>query len=163
MNSIFLIGFMGSGKSTIGKKLAEKLDLEFIDTDHQIEQQAKKKIKAIFAEEGEGAFRNIEHQVLTGMPARGYVIATGGGIIEREENRVWLTNKHVVFLKTNWETIKKRLANDDSRPIWHDQSRDKQRLLAQREVKYAQVASQMIETDTFTEAEIIEQIVSLFV
>ncbi|WP_440895839.1 shikimate kinase [Amphibacillus sp. Q70] len=163
MNSIFLIGFMGSGKSTIGRQLAERLALEFIDTDHQIEIQAKKKIKTIFAEEGEEAFRNLEHQVLIDTPNQGYVIATGGGIIEREENRTWLTNKHVVYLKTNWETIKKRLANDDSRPIWHDQSRNKQDLLMQREVKYAQVASQIIETDKLTEEAIIEQIISLFV
>lgn len=160
MNSIYLVGFMGSGKSTIGEKLAERLGLKFMDTDIQIEKQTMKKITDIFADQGEDGFREIEHQILIATRTKDYIIATGGGIIEREDNRAWLANQHVVYLKTSWETINRRLVNDDSRPIWQDQSRDKKQLLTERDRKYTQVANQVIETDLLTEDKIVEQIVS---
>lgn len=158
MNSIYLVGFMGSGKSTVGKALAQQLKREFIDTDDQIELKANKEIKLIFAEEGEAAFRKIEHDVLTETPKTGYVIATGGGIIERDENREWLSEKQVVYLKTSWTTIESRLKNDQSRPIWQDQTRDKQQLLKERDHKYREIATIIIETDEYPIDGIIEQI-----
>ena len=141
MNSIYLVGFMGSGKSTVGKALAQQLKREFIDTDEQIELKAK-----------------IEHDVLTETPKTGYVIATGGGIIERDENREWLSEKQVVYLKTSWTTIESRLKNDQSRPIWQDQTRDKQQLLKERDHKYREIATIIIETDEYPIDGIIEQI-----
>lgn len=163
MKSIFLVGFMGSGKSTIGKQLAKKLKLNYLDTDELIEQKAKKKIKDIFAEDGENVFRDLEYQVLTSAcDPVGYVISTGGGIVERKENREWLTTKQVVYLKTSWETIKQRLRSDRDRPIWQDQSRDKQLLLTKRDFLYRNIANVTIETDNQGVDQIVDQIHSIF-
>lgn len=158
MESIYLVGFMGSGKSTIGKQLAKRLNLLYIDMDEQIEQTTKKQIKTIFAEEGEQAFREIEHQTLKATPKQGYVISTGGGIVEWIENRQWLLNKQVVYLKTSWETVKKRLANDQDRPIWQDQSQDKQLLLQSRDPKYKEIAKIIINTDQRSIDQIVAEI-----
>lgn len=163
MKSIYLVGFMGSGKSTIGKLLADKLNLNYLDTDEEIEVKAKKKIKEIFADDGESAFRDLEHQILKSTSTSNYVISTGGGMIDREENRQWLNDKQVVYLKTSWETVSKRLQNDQNRPIWQDESRDKLELLANRDPKYRQVSSTTIETDHQTIEQIVEQISSIFV
>ncbi|GAA4066102.1 MAG TPA: shikimate kinase [Bacilli bacterium] len=162
MKSIFLVGFMGSGKSTIGKQLAKKLKLNYLDTDDLIEQTANKKIKTIFAEDGENVFRDLEHQVLTSTSDLGYVISTGGGIVERQENRAWLSTKQVVYLKTSWETINERLQADQDRPIWQDQSRDKQLLLTKRDSLYRDIAKITIETDNQGVDQIVDQIYSIF-
>ncbi|BAM47284.1 shikimate kinase [Amphibacillus xylanus] len=158
MESIYLVGFMGSGKSTIGKQLAKKLNLLYIDMDEQIEQTTKKQIKTIFAEEGEQAFRDIEHKILTETPKQGYVVSTGGGIIERKENRQWLLNKQVVYLNTSWDTIKNRLAHDQSRPIWQDQSKDKQLLMQSRDPKYREIAKIIVNTDQRSIDQIVAEI-----
>lgn len=158
MKSIYLVGFMGSGKSTIGKILAEKLHLNYLDTDEEIEVKAQKKIKAIFTEDGERAFRDLEHQIIINTSTSDYVISTGGGVIEREENRQWLNDKQVIYLKTSWDTIDKRLQNDKDRPIWQDQSRDKRDLLAKRDLKYRQVSSIIIDTDQKSINQIVDQI-----
>lgn len=163
MKSIYLVGFMGSGKSTIGKLLAEKLNINYLDTDEEIELEAKKEIKEIFAEDGESAFRDLEHQILKNTSTSNYVISTGGGIIERKENRQWLNDKQVVYLKTSWETVSKRLKNDQNRPIWQDESRDKQDLLVNREPKYQQVSMATIETDRQSVKQIVDQLSSMFV
>ena len=163
MKSIYLVGFMGSGKSTIGRLLAEKLDLNYLDTDEEIELKAQKKIKEIFAEDGESVFRDLEHQILKSTSTNNYVISTGGGIIEREENRQWLNDKQVVYLKTSWETVSKRLKSDRNRPIWQDETRDKQDLLVNREPKYQQVSTATIETDRHSVKQIVDQLSSMFV
>lgn len=163
MKSIYLVGFMGSGKSTIGRLLAEKLNLNYLDTDEEIELKAQKKIKEIFAEDGESVFRDLEHQILKSTSTNNYVISTGGGIIEREENRQWLNDKQVVYLKTSWETVNKRLKSDRNRPIWQDETRDKQDLLVNREPKYQQVSMATIETDRQSIKQIVDQLSSMFV
>ncbi len=163
MKSIYLVGFMGSGKSTIGRLLAEKLNLNYLDTDEEIELKAQKKIKEIFAEDGESVFRDLEHQILKSTSTNNYVISTGGGIIEREENRQWLNDKQVVYLKTSWETVSKRLKSDRNRPIWQDETRDKQDLLVNREPKYQQVSTATIETDRHSVKQIVDQLSSMFV
>lgn len=163
MKSIYLVGFMGSGKSTIGRLLAEKLNLNYLDTDEEIELKAQKKIKEIFAEDGESVFRDLEHQILKSTSTNNYVISTGGGIIEREENRQWLNDKQVVYLKTSWETVNKRLKSDRNRPIWQDETRDKQDLLVNREPKYQQVSTATIETDRYSVKQIVDQLSSMFV
>jgi len=85
---IFLIGYRGSGKSTVGRVLAERLAWAFVDADHVVEQAAGKTIREIFATEGETGFRNKESAVLGDLCTRTKtVVATGGGIILREQNR----------------------------------------------------------------------------
>ena len=118
MKSIFLTGFMGSGKTTIGKLLAEKLSLPVVDTDHVIEEKLNKTIREIFETEGENQFREYEHQFLEMMPTENTIVTTGGGIILRKENRDWM-RKHgvVVYLHCEPEEILNRLAGDQTRPL----------------------------------------------
>ncbi|MCB5231183.1 MAG: shikimate kinase [Candidatus Cloacimonas sp.] len=108
---IYLIGFMGAGKSYLGKLLAERLSLPFFDFDTLIEQKTKRSITDIFKISGEETFRDYETELLTQLNEYG-VIATGGGIIERAENRVLLKNRaHItVWLNTEWHTIQRRLS-----------------------------------------------------
>ncbi len=99
--NILLIGMPGSGKSEIGEKLAKKIGKTFLDTDQIIEERAGKSIPQIFDEDGENTFRHLETQVLAEATARsGYVIATGGGIIKRQENLPLLRqNGRVIFIE----------------------------------------------------------------
>ena len=100
MNNIVLIGMPGSGKSTVGKILAEKTGLSFVDLDAVIEETAKKSIPQIFSEDGEPAFRDLEQKCVEEVSAQSrQVIATGGGVILREANMKALSqNGLIVFL-----------------------------------------------------------------
>ena len=96
---IFLVGMMGSGKSTVGKKLAESLLVDFYDLDKIIEAKLKKNIKDIFKEDGEGFFRDIENKSLIDFQNKTkFVLATGGGIITNEGSRNFLSKERTYFL-----------------------------------------------------------------
>jgi len=128
--NVFLIGPMGSGKTSIGKHLAKMLGLDFYDCDHELERLTGASINLIFDLEGEAGFRLRENQMLKQLSAKtGVLIATGGGVICNEENRRVLRSRgFVVYLKTSVEKQLKRLSQDKNRPLL--QSEDKtQRLL----------------------------------
>ncbi len=109
---------MGSGKSSVGKVLARLLDLEFIDTDSQIESDCGVAVAEIFAREGEDGFRRRERAVLDELPDRGAVVALGGGAIVSEENRAILSKKGtLVCLDIGLERLVARLAHTASRPL----------------------------------------------
>lgn len=116
---IYLTGIMGSGKSTVGKLLARNLSYPFIDTDHEIVKREKRSINKIFETDGEDYFRNLETQVLKDLdPSSKMIVATGGGIVLRSENREIMSNKGIVFfLDTPVEQIAKRLEGDTERPL----------------------------------------------
>ena len=104
MKNIVLMGFMGAGKTTIGKKLAKALECEFIDTDEWIEKEQGRKISDIFAEDGEVAFRDMEKDLLKRLQNSEdrFVLSIGGGMPVREENRALLRNLGtVVYLNPN--------------------------------------------------------------
>lgn len=109
---IFLVGFMGSGKSSIGKRLAELIGFNFIDTDHFIEDKYNLSVEQIFAELGEDEFRKAEHNVLNETEHLNYtVIATGGGMPCFNDNmNNMLKQGNVVYLKTSPKTLVTRLA-----------------------------------------------------
>ena len=115
---VYLIGMMGVGKTTIGKMLATRLNYRFFDTDTLIERVAAKKISDIFADEGEAYFRDLETQVLKEVSAYNRsAIATGGGIIQKPVNWSYLRQGLVVWLDVDVETLKKRLSQDQNRPL----------------------------------------------
>ncbi|MCC0177123.1 shikimate kinase [Waterburya agarophytonicola K14] len=109
---------MGAGKTTVGKQLAKDLNYRFIDTDETIEAIAKQPITDIFQTEGEVYFRELETQVLSQLSvyARS-VISTGGGIITKQTNWSYLRDGLVVWLDVDLEILKKRLAQDQTRPL----------------------------------------------
>jgi len=117
---IFLIGFMGSGKTTIGKRLAERIGFDFVDTDHFIEMQQGLSVTEIFARHGEPAFREMERNVLSEMLNLDYaVVSTGGGMPCHGNNMdVMLSGGKVVYLKTSPQALARRLLRSHTeRPL----------------------------------------------
>ena len=121
--SLVLIGFMGSGKSTVGRELHQRLGYPLVDMDHVIEQRARRSITAIFEDEGEEAFRGMETALLEELndpsaPRR--IISTGGGVIGRERNRALLRHLgYVVWLHAPLAVILERTGRNRDRPLLH--------------------------------------------
>lgn len=145
---IILIGFMASGKTTIGKKLAEVLGRRFIDTDELIENTEKISISEIFERYGEKYFRDIEEKtILEVIKDKDTVIATGGGCVTRETVRRTLKEKGLVFwLKVDSEAVLIRTEDDKTRPLLRGDRESKIRiLLSQRESLYKETAHYTID------------------
>jgi shikimate kinase len=117
--NLYLVGMMGSGKSTVGRILAEQLAYQFFDSDQLIEQVSKKSIAEIFDADGEEAFRTLETQVLSQLaPYTRLVIATGGGAVLKSENWSYLHHGLVVWLDVPPETLLARVSQDPTpRPL----------------------------------------------
>lgn len=147
--SIFLVGPMGAGKTTIGKLLAKHLGRIFIDSDWHISQQAGADIPWIFAKEGESGFRERETkslQELSKLPQA--VIATGGGAVIREENRQLLDGGLVIYLNADVDTQLARTKKDPNRPLLQTANPREtlERLYQERSPLYLQVADIVITT-----------------
>lgn len=123
--NIYLVGPMGSGKTTIGQRLAGLLGLEFLDCDHELEAHTGASVSLIFDVEGEEGFRTRETRLLADLTRRqGVLIATGGGVVLREENRRMLRDTGlVVYLKTSVAQQLRRLNRDRSRPLLQTENR----------------------------------------
>lgn len=160
LKNLVLIGFMGSGKSSIGRELGNVLGYPIIDTDTLIVEQAGKPINDIFADEGEEAFRDLESSVLRdlcGQSPLKHIISTGGGIITREENRVLLRDLgYVVWLRVSPEEILRRTSRNSDRPLLNNDNPAETiaRLLEERIPLYRETAHLTIETDSLTFPEI---------
>ena len=148
--NIALIGFMGAGKTVVGKALAEQLNKEFIELDELIVQRAGKPITQIFAEDGEIAFRELEIAVTKDVARKhDQVIATGGGIILNRINIDRLRqNGIIVYLTVTPLEILKRVAGDEGRPLLNTPDKEKQikELLASRRPLYEGAADIKINT-----------------
>lgn len=116
--SPILIGLMGSGKSSIGRRLAKYLGISLIDLDDYIVRRVGRTVPDIFAEQGEEGFRDIESDALREVIGKSAVIATGGGVILREENRALLKcHPPVIWLKASPEFLARRIDGDSNRPL----------------------------------------------
>jgi len=115
---IVLVGFMGAGKTTVGHLLAERLGLPFVDSDLVIERQAGRPVRQIFAEDGEPAFRALEHQVIAGLlDGPDLVLALGGGAAEHPGTRDLLATAQVVYLQVGYDQALARVGGDPDRPL----------------------------------------------
>lgn len=146
------MGFMGAGKTTVGRKLAKTLSWEFIDTDEWIEKEQGKKISDIFAESGETAFRDMETELLKNLQERDghFVLSIGGGMPVREENRALLQSLGtVVYLKTSKEEIIKRVSGAKNRPLLQGGALEEKvtALMNAREFIYKETAQVEVVTD----------------
>ena len=149
--NIVLCGFMGSGKSTIGRLLSEKMGMRFIDTDTYIEQKEGMTISEIFAQKGEEYFRELELKVckeLSGL--RATVISTGGGTLLKDANVKELKKSGMVFLlNVSSNTVLQRLKNDTSRPLLQRDDKEKavKMMLSQRIPLYNRAADYVIDAE----------------
>ena len=150
--NIYLVGLMGAGKTTVGRKLAKLLLLDFIDTDQLIEQRSGVSINHIFAVEGEIGFRDREAKLLAGISAdRQAVIATGGGIITRLENRLVMRKYgQVIYLRTPVNILWKRLRSSKTRPLLQhaDPKAKLEQLMLERDPLYAGEANIIINANS---------------
>ena len=138
--NLYLVGFMGVGKSAIGRKVARELGFKFIDSDFEIEKQAGRKISRIFADEGEPAFREMERAFIeSGHPDAACVVSTGGGLVVQEGMSDLLKQKGVVIcLFASAETVIERTGRNDKRPLLNVENPEERvrQLLAERESIY---------------------------
>ena len=164
MNHIVLIGFMGCGKTSVGKRLAKRLDLTFVDTDEMIEQKMGMSVSDIFAGFGETYFRQLETEAIkelseTSSPC---VISVGGGLPVQSQNKPYLRNMgKVIFLTATVDVLAERLEADTSRPMLQGGDLRKKiiSLMEEREEAYREAADLEVDTSRQSFGKIIEKIV----
>lgn len=163
--NIFLIGPMGAGKSTIGRQLAQMLNMEFIDTDSEIEQRAGADISWIFDLEGEEGFRKREERIINELTqGQGIVLSTGGGSIVSKDNRNALSARGiVVYLETSVEKQFQRTQRDKKRPLL--QTEDPRQVLEAlantRNPLYEEIADITLQTDDQSAKVVATQIIEM--
>lgn len=159
---ISLVGLPGSGKSTVGRQLARRLQLRFSDSDHVIEQRIGCPIREYFEREGETSFRDIEEQVIDELTQQSGVLSTGGGAVLRDANRQHLhTRGKVVYLKSTPEELMRRLRHDTQRPLLQvgDPLQRLRELYAARDPLYRETAHFVIDTGRPSVATLVNMIV----
>ena len=153
-----LLGFMGSGKSTI----ARGLDPDFVDMDALLEDRLGMPIARFFEEKGEAAFRQLEEEVLADLLKTDKVISTGGGIVISSRNRALLKqNPDNIYLKADFETLYQRLSadEDNQRPLFLKNSKEGlAAIFNERQAWYEEVASQIVDVSNLNPDEIIEEL-----
>ena len=165
---IVLIGYRGTGKTTVARLLAEKLSIDWIDADVQIERRAGKSIADIFSDDGETAFRDLESAVIARLALRkNLVVAAGGGAVMREENRKALAAADaMVWLKADAQTVAQRISGDASNAARRpnltatggiDEIRE---LLALREPIYRRCATCQVDTVGKSPADVVDEILN---
>ena len=161
IHNLALVGFMGSGKSTVGRLVAQDLDFQFVDTDSLIEERAGISVAEIFATEGEAAFRQLERETILGLAKKErLVIATGGGAIMDPENLASLkSHALVVCLWANAESIHERTKHQTHRPLLQgeDPLGAIRTMLAEREPVYKQ-ADVIVNTELRPQREVVAQV-----
>lgn len=161
--NIILIGFMGAGKTSVGKAFARRHGLPLLDTDQLIEEEAGMTISRIFAEQGEEAFRRAESAVLGRLleETDHAVISVGGGLPLLEANREILKKLGtVVFLRVRKRTVLKRLAGDNTRPLLQGDGVEEkvERLLEYRNPLYEQASHLVVDVDGKTVRRIVDEV-----
>ena len=159
----FLIGPMGSGKSTIGARLAKRLQMPFHDTDREIELRLNNSIATLFKTKGEAYFRIHESNILAELSNKtGIVLATGGGIINGFNNRCCLVARgKIIYLKASVNSQTQRLQGDTHRPLLQYYSLEQ--LANQRNSFYEGLADCIVESDKQTPNQIVDQLYQMIV
>ena len=162
--NIFLVGFMGAGKSTVGKILADKIGYDYCDADKFIEEQAGTTITQIFAEHGEPYFRDLESESLETLAKKEkLVVATGGGVVQRDRNwDAMKGNGTTIYLKASVETIWERIKNDTSRPLLQvDNPVETARELLNKRTPMYEKADIVLNTDKLSLQQVADEVFSL--
>lgn len=148
MNNIVLCGFMGSGKTVVGRELAKIMGAKFVDTDELIEKEQGVAIKAIFAAHGEDYFRDLEYEMCKKVAQmKGAVVSTGGGAMTFARNvEAIKKGSKVVFLDASFDVICDRIGNSTTRPLFQDREKAK-KLYDERKDKYLAAADYVVNGD----------------
>lgn len=157
--NIFLIGMMGTGKSTVGVLLANELKIPFVDLDKEIEKSTKKTVSGIFNFDGEDAFRKIETERLKEVSAS--VVSCGGGIILKEENRNFIkVNGTTILLTASIDELVRRLKGAEKRPLLakNNEKESLIKLWLDRRAQYLSLSDMTIDTDGKTSRQITNDI-----
>ena len=153
-----LLGFMGAGKSTIAKAL----DPDYLDMDVLIEKRLGMSIAEFFAEKGEGAFRQVESELLAKLVKANRVLSTGGGVVISPLNRDLLKqNPDTIYLKADFETLYQRISADknNQRPLFLSKTKEElQKIFQERESWYEEVASKVVDVTRLSPEEIAEEL-----
>jgi shikimate kinase len=161
VSDVVIVGAPGSGKSTVGALLAERLGVPFIDVDAVIEAEAGKPIAEIFAEDGEPAFRAVEEATTRWLLTEPGVLSLGGGAILSATTRDALRGQRVIWLQVGIAAAMKRVGLATARPLLLGNVRGRLiALLNERIPLYAQVATDVVDTDDLSAAEVVESIVA---
>ena len=163
-NNIFLIGFMGSGKSTIGRFLQKELNMELVEMDARIVEEQGMSINDIFAQYGEDHFRDIESKLILTLGEEGNtIVSCGGGVVVRPQNVEYMKKSGtIVFLTATPETIYERVKNSTDRPILNGHMNVEYiaELMEKRRALYEEAADIRIKTDGKDRNEICREIIS---
>lgn len=155
--NLILVGPMGAGKTSIGKRLAERFGLRFVDVDHAIVEQSGASVPVLFENLGEAGFRQREREMLAQILAgEGQLVATGGGAVLDADNRRRMRERgFVVYLRVGVESQLKRVGRDRNRPLLQADDREQvlRDLAAVREPLYREIADLTVDTDGLTPAE----------
>ena len=161
---LVLVGMMGSGKSNVGKKLARRLEIPFVDSDTEIVERAGQSIPELFATQGEAAFRQREAAMITELLERSprLIIATGGGAVLDPATRARLrSGATVVWLRATAGPLAQRIKRDGSRPLLADDPDGAvRRLVAEREPLYREVADHVIDVDHLERKVVTERVLA---
>lgn len=165
--NIYLVGPMGAGKTTVGRHLAELLEREFLDSDHEIERRTGASIPWIFEKEGEQGFRARETLVINQLTLQNnLVLATGGGAVTQAANRQFLKQRGIViYLYTPVEIQLQRTYRDKNRPLLQVENPEQKlrELLTLRDPLYREVAHYIIETNQGAAKDLAQKILNLIV
>lgn len=164
--NIFLVGPMGAGKSTIGRQLSQQLNMEFFDSDQEIEKRTGADINWVFDVEGESGFRVRERKIINELTKKqGIVLATGGGSIKFKETRNFLSARGIViYLETTIEKQLSRTKRDKTRPLLKDQHSNRsilESLACERNPLYKEVADITVQTDNYSARSVAFNIIRL--
>ncbi len=162
--SLFLVGPMGAGKSTVGRLLAERLGFDFHDSDQEIEARTGATIPMIFDIEGEAGFRRREAQVIDELTQKpNIVLATGGGAVLRADNRKHLRSRgFVIYLHSDVDNLFERVRHDRKRPLLQndDPKGTLAEILRQREPLYREVADLVVQTEAVPVSNVVRRILT---
>ncbi len=162
---MWLVGMMGSGKSTVGRLVAARLGVDFYDTDVMVEEDAGMSIKEIWQTHGESEFRRLESAAVQRVPGDGCVAAAGGGAVVDPDNRRVMKSSMVVWLQGDPEVLADRVGVELDRPLLTGTADPVLRLnelLSQRLSAFEEVASVSVDTSTLSLDETVERVVGLW-
>lgn len=161
---VFLVGPMGTGKTTIGSQLARSLDYTFVDADQEIEQRTGASVALIFDVEGESGFREREKRIIDELTLRDrIVLATGGGAVLDADNRAYLAERgFVVYLRTGLDSLLKRMRFDTTRPLLRtaDPAATLRTILEHRDPLYMSIADLVIDTGRLSVKQVVKRILA---